>query len=384
VIGETVGEYKITAALGTGGVGEVFSAEHQTSGAKAAVEIVTPQFKAEAITAYLDGARKMQAIKHVGLVPILEIGVDAAGRSYVAMAPIEGESLAKRIGDLGRLSITQIGEIAKQLANALAAVHDEGLVHGDLKPGCIFLLPQGALAGERIKVLETGAAIAKRASGVPVSPVYTAPEVWSANASDWRIDAYALGCVMFEMATGKPPYIGKPEEIRAKHLSARAPSARSMMPDVPPTLDVMLGRLMSKAPEDRYGSMREIARALDTVMSGAGRASAATEQGVPVFKGEIAGAVVAKDPEAGVTSGELKARDTPAKEPPKEVETASVVASGAVEIPLELSVAPSTPSMGGAGHTTQIKKQGGSPLALVVILVVVLVVGGIAIAMMLR
>ncbi len=277
MIGETVGEYKITAALGTGGVGEVFSAEHQTTGLKAAIEVVNAQFKPEAITAYLDGARKLQNVKHAGLVPILDVGVDAAGRSYVAMAPIEGESLAKRIGDLGRLSITQIGEIGRQLANALAAVHDEGLVHGDVKPGCIFLLPQGALAREPVQVIEIGAAIAKRASGIPVSPVYTAPEVWSANASDWRIDAYALGCVVFEMATGKPPYIGKPEEIRAKHLSMRAPSARSMMPDVPPSLDVMLGRLMSKAPEDRYGSMREIARAFDTAMAGAARRTSSAD-----------------------------------------------------------------------------------------------------------
>ncbi len=89
MIGETVGEYKITAALGTGGVGEVFSAEHQTTGAKAAVEVVNAQFKPEATTAYLEGARRLQNVKHAGLVPIFDVGVDAAGRSYVAMAPIE-------------------------------------------------------------------------------------------------------------------------------------------------------------------------------------------------------------------------------------------------------------------------------------------------------
>ncbi|MBA2544197.1 MAG: protein kinase, partial [Deltaproteobacteria bacterium] len=367
----------------TGGVGEVFSAEHQTSGAQAAVEVVNAQFKPEATTAYLDGVRKLQAVKHAGLVPILDVGVDAAGRSYVAMAPIEGEPLAKRITDLGRLSITQIGEIARQLANALAAIHDEGLVHGDLKPSCIFLLPQGALArGEPVKMIEVGAVFAKRASAIPVAPVYTAPEVWSANATDWRIDAYSLGCVIFEMATGKPPYLGKPEEIRAKHLSMRAPSARSMMPDVPPSLDVMLGRLMSKAPEDRYGSMREIARAFETIMGGATRAVATTDTSTPVFKGEIAGAP-AKDPEAGVTSGELKARVTPAKEPPKQPEMASVVASGAVEIlPEPAPMASPTASSPGPGNTTQIKKQGGSPLALVIILIVVVAGGGIAIAMM--
>lgn len=382
MIGETVGEYKITAALGTGGVGEVFSAEHQTSGAKAAIEVVNAQFKPEATTAYLDGARKLQTVKHAGLVPILDVGVDGAGRSYVAMAPLDGgEPLAKRIADLGRLSITQIGEIARQLAHAIAAVHDEGLVHGDIKPSCIFLLPQGALKTEPVKVIEVGAALAKRASGIPVPPTYTAPEVWSANASDWRIDAYALGCVVFEMATGKPPYIGKPEEVRAKHLSARAPSARSMMPDVPPSLDVMLGRLLSKAPEDRYGSMREIARAFETVMGGAARSSAPTATDTPVFKGEIAGMAAKDVPEAGVTSGELKARVAPAPEPKKEPETSSVVASGAVVIQPEVQPEIRIPS---SRETQQIKKQGGSPLAMVIVIVVVLLGGGIAVAMMLR
>ena len=374
MIGETVGEYKITAALGMGGVGEMFAAEHLTSGAQAAVEIVTPQLTPEATAAYLDRMRKLQTVKHAGVVPILDVGVDAAGHSYVAMAPIEGEPLAKRITDLGRLSITQIAEIARQLASVLAAVHDEGLVHGDVKPSCVFLTPENAAArGEPIKVIEIGAALAKRASGIPVAPIYTAPEVWSANAMDWRIDAYALGCVVFEMATGKPPYAGKLEEIRAKHLSARAPSARSMMPDVPPALDVMLGRLMSKAPEDRYGSMREIARAFETMMGGTGgtQRPAAPTEGTPVFKGE---------PGVGdetVTSGELKARVTPAKavEPPKLEDTASIIASGAEHEPFVPKSAPMiTNSMPSAGDTTSVRQQGGFPIAIV--LVLVLVVGG--------
>lgn len=374
MIGETVGDYKITAALGTGGVGEMFAAEHTGTNAPAAIEIVTPQINPEATAAYLEATRKLQALKHPGLIPILDVGVDGAGRSYVAMAPIEGEPLAKRITDLGRLSITQIGEIARQLANTLAGVHDEGLVHGDLKSSCVFLLPQGALAREPVKLLEVAAAVAKRASGIPVAPVYTAPEVWSANASDWRIDAYSLGCVVFEMATGKPPYQGKPEEIRAKHLSARPPSARSMMPDVPPGLDVMLGRLMSKAPEDRYGSMREIARAFELVMGGASRGTIPTEQGIPAFQGEIGGEA------AGVTSGELKARLVPPPDvaPAPIVEAASVVASGA-EIVIPETQARFAEKLAGPspGDTANIRKQGGFPVAIVIVLLVV-IGGGIA------
>jgi serine/threonine protein kinase len=275
VIGESVGEYKIIAALGMGSVGETFTAEHATTGAKAVVEVMAAQLAAtpEAIAKFIDEMTKLATIKQAGVLKVFEAGTDAAGRTFVVTAPVEGESLAKRIEATTRLSITQICEVGRQIANALAAIHDEGVLHGELRPGCIYLLPQGGLArGEPAKVIDAGAAAAKRAVGIKIGPNYTAPEVWSANSSDWRIDAYSLGCVVYEMATGKPPYIGKsPEEVRAKHLSAPTPSARALMPDVPPTLDVMLGRLLSKNPEDRYGSMREISR-IDPYRSQARRA----------------------------------------------------------------------------------------------------------------
>jgi serine/threonine-protein kinase len=369
VIGESVGDYRITAALGTGGVGEVYAAEHTASGDKVMLEIVHPQVTAnlEATTKYLEWMKKLITVTHPGLVRVLDVHADPE-RSYVVRLPLEGEPLAKRIEDLGRLSLTQIAEIGKQLANTLAVVHEEDMVHGDLRPSCIYLVADPK--GEIVKVLETGAAIAKRAAGIPVGPVYTAPEVWSAAAADWRIDAYSLGCVLFEMATGKPPYIGKsPEEVRAKHLSAKTPSARALMPDVPVALDVMLGRLLSKAPEDRYGSMRELARAFDAMMLGATRGSAPTAQDTPVFKpeGEV---------QAGVMSGELKARSKPPEDRPPEIE-AGVVAEGAV-----IEIAPAmpirVPSAGDTAMITRVKTGSG---VWIVIVLVVLVAVGLAIAL---
>jgi len=379
VIGETVGDYRITAALGTGGVGDVFAAEHTATGDKVMVEVVAAQLasNAEATAGYLAGMQKLVTVNHGGLVHIIEAAADAAGRTFVACAPIDGEPLSKRIEELGRLSITQIGEVGRQLANALAAVHDEGLVHGDLRPGCIFLVPQGGLArGEPVKINDVGSALFKRACGIMLGPVYMAPEVWSSNATDWRIDAYALGCVVFEMATGKPPYIGKSaEEVRAKHLSARSPSARALMPDVPPALDVMLGRLLSKQPEDRYGSMREISRAFEGLTVGATRSLAPTATDTPVF---VPGTET--DAQAGVMSGELKARSVPPADGPPEPATTSVVAEGAV-----VTLPPSLPPRhvpSSAGETAMIgKSKGSSKWLAIVIVLVVLVGGGIAIAL---
>lgn len=374
MIGETVGDYKITAALGTGGVGEVFAAEHASTGDKVMIEIVHPQVAThvEATTKYLEWMKKLTTVTHSGLVKVLDVHADPAGRSYVVRLPLEGEPLSKRIEDLGRLSLIQIGELGKQLANTLAAIHDEGVVHGDLRPQCIYLLDGGA-KGDTVKILESGAAIAKRAAGIPVGPVYTAPEVWSAAASDWRIDAYSLGCVVFEMATGKPPYVGKSsEEVRAKHLSARTPSARDLMPDVPPSLDVMLGRLLSKQPEDRFGSMREIARAFETQLVGASRSLAPTPISLPavIVGGEM-------DSQAGVMSGELEARTQPPVDRPLEPE-AGIIAEGAVEEVVPVISMPAYVPVGAKTEMVTVPRK--SPI-LWVVLIVVLLGGGLAVVL---
>ncbi len=370
MIGETVGSYRITAALGTGGVGEVFRAEHTGTGEPVLVEIVAEQLvtHAEPLAAYLAGVEKLVTVKHPSLVRVIEAATDAAGRTFVVTEPIEGETLAIWIEKLGRLSITQIAEVSRQLSHALAAIHDEGLVHGDLRPGCIWLPPEGELSRTPIKLSDVGSALFKRACGIRMGPVYMAPEVWSANATDWRIDAYALGCVVFEMATGKPPYIGKSaEEVRAKHLSARSPSARAQMPDVPPSLDVMLGRLLSKQPEDRYGSMREIARTFESQNVGMSKSLAPTATDTPVFQ---PGADSSSD--IGVMSGELKARALPPQDKPPEPSMNSIIAEGGVETTL-----PPPPVRHSAGETAMMMRASKkSPLAIIII-VVVLLAGGV-------
>src|SRR5262245_39455250 len=119
-----------------GGVGEVFAAEHTGTGDKVNVEIVTPQIaaNADALAKLIEGAHKLVTVKHASLIQVIETGV-AGAHTFIVSAPVDGEPLNKRIETLGRLSITQIGEVGRQVANALAAVHDEGLVHGDLRPG---------------------------------------------------------------------------------------------------------------------------------------------------------------------------------------------------------------------------------------------------------
>jgi serine/threonine-protein kinase len=309
LIGEVVGEYRIVSQLGTSAVADVFAGEHTDTGAKAAIELVHPQVAvhAEPMRQYLEVVRTVGKIKHGGTLKILDVGADATGRGYVVHELLAGETLGRRIETSGRLSITQIGEIGRQLANVLAATHDEGIIHGDVRPDVVFLLPQGGLArGEPIKVIELGVAALKRAIGIPIGPVYTAPEMLgSGEPIDWRVDAYGLGCVAFEMATGRPPFVGaSADEVRTKHLEHVPPAARSLMPDVSPALDVLIGRLLSKRPGDRFSSMREIARVFEALGGGASsRPLAQTATDTPVLvlgelqaKGEIQAKPVAPSP----------------------------------------------------------------------------------------
>lgn len=252
VIGEIVGGYRITARLGQGATGEVFAAEHASVATKAAIKIL-PAALADRAPAYLKAAQKASRINHQGTVKISEVGT-----SFVVMERLHGESLAERIAKSGRLSVTQIAEVARQLATIVAALHDENLVHGDLRPAKVYFVKDGGLAQERIKLL-VGDSLLLGPTHERAAP-YAAPELWR-GAGDWRSDLYALGCMIFEMATGAPPYRGG--DLAQKHAEYQIPAARSLMPDVPPALDGVIARLMAKHAEQRPRSMRELARELD-------------------------------------------------------------------------------------------------------------------------
>lgn len=376
MIGETVGEYKIVGQLVPGTTGDVYIGTHEDTGTRAAVEILHAAVtaNAEATQKYLATVRAVSAIKHGGTMKLVDAGTDAAGRTYVIMELLDGDTLAKRIEATGRMSLTQIGEIGRQVALALAATHDDGIVHGDLRPDVVFLLSQGGLSrGEPIKITEWGIADLKRAVGIEIGPVYTAPELLgSGEPIDWRVDAYGLGCIVYEMATGQPPFSGaNADEVRAKHREAVPPSARALMPDVAPALDQLIGRLLSKNPGDRYGSMREIARLFEPF--GTNEKPLAPTADLPV----VSAAELA-------TSGELKSR-APAKEPTMEVESSIQIEGpeAAQAVVTEAPPPPSRPEPASSGTHRTIPRQ-GSKLPLILIVIALLVGGAVAVAFAMR
>jgi eukaryotic-like serine/threonine-protein kinase len=280
VIGETIGNFRLVERLGRGGMGEVYRAEHKDLQTPVAVKLLNSDISEDRdhVQRFFNEARIVSKIKSSGTVKIFDSGFHKE-HAYLIMELLDGESLARRV-DQGPMPADKVIELARQIASVLDATHRQGVIHRDLKPDNIFLVHDDERAsGERIKILDFG--IAKlsggtisgnspKTSGTMGTPAYMAPEQWSDSSQvDWRADAYSLGCVMFEMACGRPPFIAASiPEAYTKHAHGKPPEPRSLAPDLPPDLDALILRLLAKDPADRCVSMGQVTRELEAIGNG--------------------------------------------------------------------------------------------------------------------
>ncbi len=282
MLGTVIGNFKLVSLLGSGGMGDVYLAEHVGVQTQVAVKLLRSEISqdAEAIKRLFNEARVVGRIKHAGIVKIFDVGM-CEGRAYLVMELLEGESLEQRITHGGPMPAAQVAELGRQIASILDAAHRVGVTHRDLKPENVYLVADEELDGrERIKLLDFGvaklsgsltASLGPRTVGLLGTPTYMAPEQWSDSSKvTWACDAYALGCVMFEMACGRPPFVARSiAEACTAHLYDAPPSPRELAPELPAALDEVILRLLSKQPEDRGGSLADIARAIAATMTGA-------------------------------------------------------------------------------------------------------------------
>jgi serine/threonine-protein kinase len=273
-----VANYRIVAKLGEGGMGLVYLAEHQFLGKKAAVKILLPELSRnkDIVNRFFNEARAATLVKHPGIVDIFDFGHHTSGCAYIAMELLEGESLAARM-KRERLPIALIIELARQIASALASVHARAIVHRDLKPGNIFLIPDSAIAcGIRVKLLDFGiaklhddhdSAFKTRPGTLMGTPVYMAPEQCrGAGDVDYRADIYALGCLVYTMVTGRPPFIAEGVgDIIAAHMFQVPVPIEQWVPSVPMGLSRLVTRMLAKRREDRPASMSELITELDAL-----------------------------------------------------------------------------------------------------------------------
>ena len=269
--------YRILGKIGEGGMGEVYKAEDSRLGRFVAIKRLPPDTAQDekARQRLLREARSASALNHSNIVVIYAIE-SADGSDFIVMEYVEGETLKAMIGR-GPLELPQLLDIGAQVAEALAAAHAIGLIHRDLKPANIVVTPQG-----RAKVLDFGLAKMHRPkagmcdfdgatvsadltdSGAIVGTVaYMSPEQTRGEPLDFRTDLFSLGAVLYEAATGRPPFRG-PSLLAIMHdIATRHPTPPgALRPDLPREFDVLLEKLLAKDRDRRDCSAAELAAAL--------------------------------------------------------------------------------------------------------------------------
>jgi serine/threonine-protein kinase len=276
VIGQEIGNYRIVRELGVGGMGQVFVAEHGILGHEVAIKILHGRYLEddEMRARFLNEARAVAKLKHPSIVDLFDFGYLEDGTGYIIMELLSGQSLRERLG-AGPLAIDEATELARQVAAALGAAHDQGVVHRDLKPDNIFLVADSeATGGQRAVVLDFG--LAKQVavettdteltnSGFVVgTPAYMSPEQCrGVRDLDGRSDIYALGAVIYRMCTGKRPFdADSPGELLGQHLYVEPTRPRTLRPEITRELEDIILRCLAKQPEERFADARELAESL--------------------------------------------------------------------------------------------------------------------------
>ena len=299
MLGSAIGNYRIVRKLGEGGMGAVYLGEHTLLGRTAAIKVLLPMLSArqDVVQRFFNEARATTAIHDPGIVQIFDFGYDADGSAFIVMEFLEGTPLDVRLHQLSHLHPIDALRIARQLALSLAAAHAKNIVHRDLKPENVFLVPDHeVVGGERVKILDFG--IAKLADDQPGkikthtgaimgTPVYMSPEQCrGAGDLDHRSDIYALGCLLFHLLVGRPPFEGEGMgEILAMHLREPAPPPSSRVPGLTPEIDAVVLRCLAKQPDARFQTMTELATAIGAVLQHLAPGAAAATLVVPYVAG---------------------------------------------------------------------------------------------------
>ncbi|MCA9690256.1 MAG: protein kinase [Myxococcales bacterium] len=265
--------YRVVAPLGAGGMGNVYRAVQEPLGREVALKVIRAEDHEPAARERFHGeVRSMAAVRHPGVATVFDFGTYGDGALYYAMELIAGQSLRHLIKEERRLPWARVHDIAKQIAAALAAVHGAGIMHRDLKPANIMI------SGARVTLVDFGLARAHRPGATRLTdvgivlgtPAYLAPEQAMARGKDdARSDLYSLGAVLYEMLSGRPPFVADtPLALMLMHISDPPRSLREAVGDgVPAAVDELVLRLLEKDPELRPQTSDEVLATLSGLSS---------------------------------------------------------------------------------------------------------------------
>ncbi|HXU63955.1 MAG TPA: serine/threonine-protein kinase [Polyangia bacterium] len=334
MIGESIGSYQVLRQLGTGAMGEVYLAEHRHLKRKAAVKLLARELvgRPDLLERFFLEARATSAIAHPAIVQVFDCEIDPTGRPYLVMEYLDGETLAAALARRGALPPATAARYARGMADALAAAHDTGVVHRDLKPENVFIM---AHPPDTTKIVDFGIAklegdfragqVHQTRSGTLMgTPLYMSPEQCRDSANlDFRTDLYSLGCVLYEMLTGRPPFTHTTlGDLVVAHMTETPRDVRELNPGVPAALAELTGELLQKDPAARPPSMRAVADRL-----------AAFAAGLTTVPEPTVAPVAAARPPAQTTFGEAAAEvvddvDVPARRRPLVFAIAAAVVVG--------------------------------------------------------
>jgi serine/threonine-protein kinase len=255
--------YRIVGLLGRGGMGEVYRADDMKLGQPVALKFLPEQLADDQgrLERFFNEVRIARQISHPNVCRVYDIG-EVEGFHYLSMEYVDGEDLASLLRRIGRLPGDKAIEIARQLCAGLAAAHDKGVLHRDLKPGNVMIDGRG-----KVRITDFGlAALAGAVQGAEIrvgTPAYMAPEQLAGREVTVRSDVYALGLVLYETLTGKTAFIANTlAELVKMHESQAVKNPSTIVPDLDPAVERVILRCLEKDPLDRPGSALAVAAAL--------------------------------------------------------------------------------------------------------------------------
>ena len=281
LIGQLVGErYQVERRIGEGGMGEVYLARHVLIGRACALKVMSPLLSRDpdAVTRFNREATSASRITHPNVCTVYDFGLTGDGLVYLAMEFVDGRTLRALLDETGPLPLARAADLLAQCAAGLAAAHELGLVHRDLKPDNIMVVSTGA--GDVAKLVDFGIAKAVETplgervtkSGFVVgTPEYMSPEQLAGDPVDASSDQYALALVFYRMLTGRLPFEGGSlQETLTKRLTDPPRPIAEVLPDAsfPPGLQDILDRALSRHAGQRFASVHELADAVTTLVRG--------------------------------------------------------------------------------------------------------------------
>ncbi len=263
--------YAIQSEIGRGGMATVFLAEDRKHHRRVAIKVLHPELVATlGAERFLQEIEIIARLQHPHILPLHDSG-EADGLLYFVMPYVDGESLRQRLDRERQLAVDESVRIAIEVADGLDYAHRQGVIHRDIKPANILLSDRHAViadfgiaraveAAQKERITRTGLGVG--------TPLYASPEQATAEETlDGRTDIYALGCVLYEMLGGEPPFTGAtPQAIQARRVSETPSPLHGLRDTVPPALDHVIARSLARIPADRYATASQFAQALQAVL----------------------------------------------------------------------------------------------------------------------